>query len=569
MFHGVHTLAASEGWFPAFLSQSATPHVMKNLSIKAALVTALLVLFSLLLAVSAYGIVQIRESSQSLETVERIAVRKQLALERAFTYLMRARLGSAVMGYARDANQQDEVRQQNELMPGYLTLTQKHVAEFEAIAMDTDEGRTLSAALAVALRDYTQQYVQPVVAAALAGDQTRVRQIQLGSTVGTLALNEALRRFNAYNDPHTQAYVSDARRASRLAMIFMVGAIILALGLAAVVFVGLMRVVLRPLADVGRDLERMAGGDLSATLPAAGSNEIGRLRGSLATMQGGLVQLIGRVHTGVEEINVGAREIASGNQDLSSRTEQQAASLEETAASMEELAATVKQNADNARQANQLALSASGVAERGGAVVADVVATMDGISASSRRIGEIVGVIDSIAFQTNILALNAAVEAARAGEQGKGFAVVASEVRALAQRSAQAAREIKTLIEESGQHVESGARQVAQAGATMQDVVSAVKRVADIVGEITAASDEQASGIDQVNTAVVQMDAVTQQNAALVEEAAAATMALENQADMLRVSVDAFKLRAGQESSALAALPAAAAPQRVYAALPA
>ncbi|VFR82533.1 Methyl-accepting chemotaxis protein I (serine chemoreceptor protein) [plant metagenome] len=543
---------------------------MKNLSIKTALVSALLALLALLLSVGAYGIFQIRESSASLETVESIAVKKQLALEKAFTFMMRARLGAAVMNFAAEENRGADAQQLRELVPGHVVRANAFVDEFASIPMDAPEGTRLSDDLVKAFRDYISAYVATAVQAGVAGDAARVRQVQLDSTAGTLGLNEALRRFNDYNEPRTQALVTDARQASNIAMVFMVSAIIAGLVLAVLVFVALTRVVLRPLADVGRDLERMAGGDLSATLPAAGSNEIGRLRGSLATMQGGLVQLIGRVHAGVEEINVGAREIASGNQDLSSRTEQQAASLEETAASMEELAATVKQNADNARQANQLAVSASGVAEQGGAVVADVVATMDGISASSRRIGEIVGVIDSIAFQTNILALNAAVEAARAGEQGKGFAVVASEVRALAQRSAQAAREIKTLIEESGQHVESGARQVAQAGATMQDVVSAVKRVADIVGEITAASDEQASGIDQVNTAVVQMDAVTQQNAALVEEAAAATMALENQADMLRVSVDAFKLRAGQGASALAALPAAAAaPQRVYAALPA
>ncbi|VGO09104.1 Methyl-accepting chemotaxis protein I (serine chemoreceptor protein) [plant metagenome] len=543
---------------------------MKNLSIKTALVSALLALLALLLSVGAYGIFQIRESSASLETVESIAVKKQLALEKAFTFMMRARLGAAVMNFAAEENRGADAQQLRELVPGHVVRANAFVDEFASIPMDAPEGTRLSDDLVKAFRDYISAYVATAVQAGVAGDAARVRQVQLDSTAGTLGLNEALRRFNDYNEPRTQALVTDARQASNIAMVFMVSAIIAGLVLAVLVFVALTRVVLRPLADVGRDLERMAGGDLSATLPAAGSNEIGRLRGSLATMQGGLVQLIGRVHAGVEEINVGAREIASGNQDLSSRTEQQAASLEETAASMEELAATVKQNADNARQANQLAVSASGVAEQGGAVVADVVATMDGISASSRRIGEIVGVIDSIAFQTNILALNAAVEAARAGEQGKGFAVVASEVRALAQRSAQAAREIKTLIEESGQHVESGARQVAQAGATMQDVVSAVKRVADIVGEITAASDEQASGIDQVNTAVVQMDAVTQQNAALVEEAAAATMALENQADMLRVSVDAFKLRAGQGSSALAALPAAAAaPQRAYAALPA
>jgi len=252
------------------------------------------------------------------------------------------------------------------------------------------------------------------------------------------------------------------------------------------------------------------------------------------------------VRRGVDEINVGSREISAGNTDLSSRTEQQAASLEETAASMEQLASTVKQNADNARQANQLAASASDVAERGGSAVSEVVSTMQGISASSRKISEIVSVIDGIAFQTNILALNAAVEAARAGEQGKGFAVVAGEVRSLAQRSAQAAKEIKGLIEDSVTKVGAGSQQVERAGATMQEIVASVKRVTDIMGEISAASEEQSSGIDQVNRAVSQMDEVTQQNAALVEEAAAAAGSLQDQAHRLAEAVAVFKINAGE-----------------------
>ncbi|WP_338329170.1 methyl-accepting chemotaxis protein [Achromobacter denitrificans] len=258
---------------------------------------------------------------------------------------------------------------------------------------------------------------------------------------------------------------------------------------------------------------------------------------------------------GVDEINVGSREIAAGNTDLSSRTEQQAASLEETAASMEELASTVKQNADNARQANQLAASASEVAVRGGTAVSDVVDTMQAISSSSSKIAEIVSVIDGIAFQTNILALNAAVEAARAGEQGKGFAVVAGEVRTLAQRSAQAAKEIKVLIEDSVNKVAVGSGQVERAGTTMQEIVVSVQRVTDIMGEISAASEEQSSGIDQVNRAVSQMDEVTQQNAALVEEAAAAAGSLEEQARQLAQAVSVFKLRQGADVIDVAAQP--------------
>ncbi|MDB5992522.1 MAG: hypothetical protein JWQ10_3925 [Herbaspirillum sp.] len=259
-------------------------------------------------------------------------------------------------------------------------------------------------------------------------------------------------------------------------------------------------------------------------------------------MQQHLSTTVARIRQGTDSIYIGAREIAAGNMDLSSRTEQQAASLEETASSMEELTATVKQNADNARQAGQLADSASDIAARGGEVVGQVVETMQGITESSRKIADIIGVIDGIAFQTNILALNAAVEAARAGEQGRGFAVVASEVRNLAQRSAQAAKEIKGLIDESVTRVGSGSQLVARAGATMDEVVVAVKRVTDIVGEISAASEEQSRGIGQINDALTQMDQVTQQNAALVEQAAAAAGSLEGQAQQLKEAVSTFTL---------------------------
>ncbi len=288
---------------------------------------------------------------------------------------------------------------------------------------------------------------------------------------------------------------------------------------------------------------RIANGDLTATVKVAATDQQSMLY-AMQRMQESLSGTVGQVRRGVEEINVGAREIAAGNANLSSRTEEQAASLEETAASMEQLAATVKQNAENARQANQLAANASEVAERGGSAVSEFVGTMQDISSSSAKIGQIVSVIDGIAFQTNILALNAAVEAARAGEQGKGFAVVAGEVRSLAQRSASAAKEIKELIEDSVAKVDLGSQQVERTGATMQEIVMSVKRVTDIMGEISAASAEQASGIDQVNLAVAQMDEVTQQNAALVEQAAAAAGSLEDQAQQLAQAVSVFRLRA-------------------------
>ncbi|MFY3678945.1 methyl-accepting chemotaxis protein [Achromobacter xylosoxidans] len=297
-----------------------------------------------------------------------------------------------------------------------------------------------------------------------------------------------------------------------------------------------------PLAQAVSVAETVARGDLGQPILAVTRDETGRLLRALHDMQDKLAGAVRTIRAGSETISSAAGQIAAGNADLSSRTEEQAASLEETAASMEELASTVKQNADNARQANQLAASASEVAQRGGAVVSAVVSTMGDISASSRKISEIVSVIDGIAFQTNILALNAAVEAARAGEQGKGFAVVAGEVRSLAQRSAQAAREVKTLIEASVSKVAEGAGQAENAGTTMQEVVASVKRVTDIMGEIAAASQEQASGIEQVNRAVSQMDEVTQQNAALVEEAAAAAGSMQDQAHALVRAVGVFRL---------------------------
>ncbi|RTZ42607.1 HAMP domain-containing protein [Candidimonas sp. SYP-B2681] len=302
---------------------------------------------------------------------------------------------------------------------------------------------------------------------------------------------------------------------------------------------------LRPVGQVISGMERLGQGDLTAHIPDVPSdskNEVHALLDNLRKTRRSLERTIASVRAGVDEINVGASEIAAGNMDLSSRTEQQAASLQETAASMDQLAATVKQNTDHARQANSLANDASTVAERGGAAVSGVVQTMQRISTSSGRISEIVGVIDSIAFQTNILALNAAVEAARAGEQGRGFAVVASEVRSLAQRSAEAAKEIKNLIEDSLTEVNAGGRQVEAAGETMHELLISVQRVTKIMQEIAAASEEQSAGIEQVNRAVSQMDEVTQQNAALVEQAATAAGSLQDQAKYLADSVAVFKI---------------------------
>jgi methyl-accepting chemotaxis protein len=294
--------------------------------------------------------------------------------------------------------------------------------------------------------------------------------------------------------------------------------------------------------EYARDVMRqMAEGDLSQTIRIAPGAEASLLA-AVRDMSQGLSAIVGNVRSGTDSMTVASREIAAGNQDLSVRTEKQAGSLEQTASNMQQLTETVRQSADAASQANQLAGSAATVAKKGGEVVGQVVSTMDEISASSRKIGDIIGTIDGIAFQTNILALNAAVEAARAGEQGRGFAVVASEVRSLAQRSAEAAKEIKTLIGASVTRVEAGSRLVQDAGATMEEIVASVQRVSDIISEITAASAEQSQGIGHVNESVVQLDQMTQQNAALVEEAAAAANSLEQQARALQSAVSTFKL---------------------------
>ncbi|WP_050469618.1 methyl-accepting chemotaxis protein [Herbaspirillum chlorophenolicum] len=319
---------------------------------------------------------------------------------------------------------------------------------------------------------------------------------------------------------------------------------VVALLLAAAVALLVSRSITRPLINAVAVARRVADGDLSTHVEVKSKDETGELMAALKLMNENLCSIVSRVRSGTDTINHASGEIASGNMDLSSRTEQQAGSLEETASAMEELTSTVKQNADNARQANQLAVSASGVAVEGGTVVNQVVDTMASINESSRKIVDIIGVIDGIAFQTNILALNAAVEAARAGEQGRGFAVVASEVRSLAQRSATAAKEIKALIDDSVTKVDTGSKLVAQAGSTMTEVVSSVKRVTDIVAEISSASQEQSTGIEEINRAITLMDESTQQNAALVEEAAAAAQAMQEQAAQLMEAVSVFKLDA-------------------------
>ena len=356
------------------------------------------------------------------------------------------------------------------------------------------------------------------------------------------AYNEVLLKAIKIRTDRANLLTSEAHKRTQQGLMFMVGAFVLALVLTAMTFVALRRTVINPLQRAARRIELIAKGDLTMADDLTGRSEIGRLTHDLQTMQHSLVNTVGTVRQGAEEIYRGTSEISAGNTDLSSRTEEQAAAIEQTAASMEELTATVKQNADNAHHASKLAEDASGKASRGGQMVSGVVKTMSNISTSSKKISEITAVINSIAFQTNILALNAAVEAARAGEQGRGFAVVASEVRTLASRSANAAKEIEGLINESVTLIDQGSGEVVAAGNTMNDIVEAVKRVTDIMLEIAAASDEQSRGIVQVSQAISEMDKVTQQNASLVEEASAAAASLEEQGARLTEAVGAFRL---------------------------
>jgi len=351
-------------------------------------------------------------------------------------------------------------------------------------------------------------------------------------------LVQASDQIVAQTERDVAAAEAGSRRATFLSLLAMV------LGSAAAIVAGIVvsRSIVRPLDRAVAVAKTVAAGDLRTHIEVSSNDETGQLLAALRDMNASLKQIVTKVRSGAETIAVASDEIAQGNMDLSSRTEQQAGALEETASSMEELTSTVKQNADNARQARQLAVSACDVAVKGGDIVERAVGTMAAISESSKQIADIIGVIDGIAFQTNILALNAAVEAARAGEQGRGFAVVASEVRSLAQRSAVAAKEIKSLIGASTERVEAGSALVGEAGATMTDIVASVKRVMDVMAEISAATTEQGAGIEQINIAVTEMDTVTQQNAALVEEAAAAAEALREQTVALNGVVGVFKL---------------------------
>jgi len=436
----------------------------------------------------------------------------------------------------------DHNAEERTLMAQYQTERQAYVGSREALLQAAKE------------KDYTL-----VEQDSLLGDA--VGNVYRGaSETAFVAITETVGRLNALSQQRAKEAQQAAAAAYDAARIWVVAGVGLSAIIAALFGALVTRSVTRPARQAVDAANHIAQGDLSQAIAPGNKDEMGDLLQALQRMQTSLVQTVNSVRNNAEGVATASAQIASGNSDLSGRTEEQASALEQTAASMEQLGSTVRQNADNARQANQLALNASAVAVQGGDVVAQVVGTMKGINDSSRKIADIIGVIDGIAFQTNILALNAAVEAARAGEQGRGFAVVASEVRSLAQRSAEAAKEIKALITASVERVEQGTQQADLAGETMTQVVGAIRRVTDIMGEISAASSEQSTGVGQVGEAITQMDQATQQNAALVEESAAAADSLQRQAQELVQVVAVFRLDDGHASAARLA-PAARAPQ--------
>jgi methyl-accepting chemotaxis protein len=440
-----------------------------------------------------------------------------------------------------------------------------------AATVTPGEEQSLANDIEAAQKRYFEADVQLLkVSRAAAGFNEDLRKTYNGDTAQAVnAVLDAVQKDVAFQVKNADAAYTTSQEAFASTRTAVVALLIVAVGIGAALAWLITRSITRPVAEAVQLAKTVASGDLTSRIEARSTDEIGELQRALSDMNVKLSEIVNQVRNSSDSIATGSQQIATGNADLSQRTEEQASNLQQTAASMEELTATVQQNTESANQANQLAIQASSVAEQGGQVVSQVVDTMEAISQSSRKISDIIGVIDGIAFQTNILALNAAVEAARAGEQGRGFAVVAGEVRTLAQRSAQAAKEIKQLIGESVEKVEAGTSLVANAGQTMGEIVVSVKRVSDLVAEISAASREQSDGIGQVGDAVQQLDQVTQQNAALVEESAAASDSLQHQARQLADTVSFFRVspqgQAKLQSSGLHARAAAhaAAPAAV------
>ncbi|WP_224651107.1 methyl-accepting chemotaxis protein [Pectobacterium versatile] len=499
----------------------------------------IMLLFAASIGTSSYFL---QSSNQSLDDVTQ-EIDTRMGISNSSNHLRTARLlliqaaAAARIGDSQVFN--DNLKQAEQR----LDQSKKAFRIYEERPVKTPQDMALDGDLRKSYDAYVSQGLMLMLTAAKQGLFEEVITLESEETrVLDLAYNKFLLEAVAYRTQRAKELNETAHTNALLGYSLMGGSFALATILTLLTFFLLRGILIKPINQLVLRIQRIAQGDLTQMSDRYGRNEIGTLASNVQQMQSSLVTTVTTVRESADSIYQGSTEISSGNTDLSSRTEQQAAALEQTAASMEQLTATVKQNSENAHHASQLAANASGKAKQGGEIVANVVDTMNSISGSSKKISEITSVINSIAFQTNILALNAAVEAARAGEQGRGFAVVASEVRSLAQRSAQAAKEIETLISESVNLVSSGSVLVDNAGQTMKEIVDAVTNVTDIMGEIASASDEQSRGITQVGQAISEMDSVTQQNASLVQEASAAAASLEEQAALLTRTVATFKL---------------------------